>query len=216
MADGTYRTAEGEAVRGPYVLVDDSIAPDGIAVGRDPGRGMTVWRVDGPLIATTTTIKGLYPGDTWSGKSVTWTRERCRGGTLVAALTSDPALFSDDQIVTASIGGRRGRAHEGSTDRGAHAQGPLAARTAARAGLSSRSLAPGCRGGGDDSRARRPLLPLLHPVRIAFDVSPLSHPRTGIGNYVRGSLAGLAEAAAGQARADRLRTDEAPRPAPDP
>ena len=34
-------------------------------------------------------------------------------------------------------------------------------------------------------------------MRIAFDVSPLSHPRTGIGNYVRGSLAGLAEAAAG-------------------
>jgi glycosyltransferase involved in cell wall biosynthesis len=34
-------------------------------------------------------------------------------------------------------------------------------------------------------------------VRIAFDVSPLSHPRTGIGNYVRGSLAGLAEASAG-------------------
>jgi glycosyltransferase involved in cell wall biosynthesis len=35
-------------------------------------------------------------------------------------------------------------------------------------------------------------------VRIAFDVSPLSHPRTGIGNYVRGSLAGLAEVAAGK------------------
>jgi glycosyltransferase involved in cell wall biosynthesis len=35
-------------------------------------------------------------------------------------------------------------------------------------------------------------------VRIAFDVSPLSHPRTGIGNYVQGSLAGLAEAAAGR------------------
>ena len=34
-------------------------------------------------------------------------------------------------------------------------------------------------------------------MRIAFDVSPLSHRRTGIGNYVRGSLAGLAEAAAG-------------------
>jgi glycosyltransferase involved in cell wall biosynthesis len=33
-------------------------------------------------------------------------------------------------------------------------------------------------------------------VRIAFDVSPLSHPRTGIGNYLRGSLAGLVEAAA--------------------
>src|SRR5262249_8022560 len=32
---------------------------------------------------------------------------------------------------------------------------------------------------------------------IAWDVSPLSHPRTGVGNYLRGSLAGLAEAAAG-------------------
>jgi glycosyltransferase involved in cell wall biosynthesis len=35
-------------------------------------------------------------------------------------------------------------------------------------------------------------------VRIALDVSPLSHPRTGIGNYLRGSIAGLAEAAAGE------------------
>jgi len=33
-------------------------------------------------------------------------------------------------------------------------------------------------------------------VRIAFDVAPLSHPRTGVGNYVRGSLAGLVEAGA--------------------
>jgi glycosyltransferase involved in cell wall biosynthesis len=34
-------------------------------------------------------------------------------------------------------------------------------------------------------------------VRIAFDVSPLSHPATGVGNYIRGSLAGLLEAAGG-------------------
>jgi glycosyltransferase involved in cell wall biosynthesis len=32
-------------------------------------------------------------------------------------------------------------------------------------------------------------------VRIVVDVSPLSHPRTGVGNYIRGSLAGLADAA---------------------
>jgi len=32
-------------------------------------------------------------------------------------------------------------------------------------------------------------------VRIVFDVSPLSHRRTGVGNYVIGSLAGLVEAA---------------------
>jgi glycosyltransferase involved in cell wall biosynthesis len=31
-------------------------------------------------------------------------------------------------------------------------------------------------------------------VRIVVDVSPLSHPRTGIGNYIRGSLAGMAAA----------------------
>ena len=31
-------------------------------------------------------------------------------------------------------------------------------------------------------------------MRIAWDVSPLSHPRTGIGNYILGSLTGLLEA----------------------
>jgi glycosyltransferase involved in cell wall biosynthesis len=35
-------------------------------------------------------------------------------------------------------------------------------------------------------------------VRIVVDVSPLSHPRTGIGNYIRGSLAGLCGAAGGR------------------
>jgi glycosyltransferase involved in cell wall biosynthesis len=35
-------------------------------------------------------------------------------------------------------------------------------------------------------------------VRIVFDVSALSHRRTGVGNYVRGSLAGLVEAADGR------------------
>jgi len=35
-------------------------------------------------------------------------------------------------------------------------------------------------------------------VRIVFDVSPLSHPRSGIGRYLRGSLDGLVEAAAGE------------------
>jgi glycosyltransferase involved in cell wall biosynthesis len=33
-------------------------------------------------------------------------------------------------------------------------------------------------------------------MRIVVDVTPLSHPRTGVGNYLRGSLGGLAEAAA--------------------
>jgi glycosyltransferase involved in cell wall biosynthesis len=33
-------------------------------------------------------------------------------------------------------------------------------------------------------------------VRIVYDVSPLSHPRTGVGNYVLGALRGLREAGA--------------------
>src|SRR3954454_10227666 len=32
-------------------------------------------------------------------------------------------------------------------------------------------------------------------MRIAFDVSPLSHERTGVNNYIRGALSGLAEVA---------------------
>jgi glycosyltransferase involved in cell wall biosynthesis len=35
-------------------------------------------------------------------------------------------------------------------------------------------------------------------VRIVFDVSPLSHPLLGIGNYIRGSLGGLVDAAGGR------------------
>src|SRR2546427_12989765 len=43
---------------------------------------------------------------------------------------------------------------------------------------------------------RRALLRDRFPsMRIAFDVSPLSHERTGVNNYIRGSLAGLADVA---------------------
>jgi glycosyltransferase involved in cell wall biosynthesis len=34
-------------------------------------------------------------------------------------------------------------------------------------------------------------------VRIAYDVTPLSHPRTGVGNYILGALKGMVEAANG-------------------
>ena len=35
-------------------------------------------------------------------------------------------------------------------------------------------------------------------MRIAYDVTPLSHPRTGVGNYVLGALQGMVEASAGE------------------
>ena len=34
-------------------------------------------------------------------------------------------------------------------------------------------------------------------MRIAYDVTPLSHPRTGVGNYILGALKGMVEAADG-------------------
>ena len=35
-------------------------------------------------------------------------------------------------------------------------------------------------------------------MRIAYDVTPLSHPRTGVGNYIIGALRGMLEAAPGE------------------
>ncbi len=35
-------------------------------------------------------------------------------------------------------------------------------------------------------------------MRIVYDVSPLTHPRTGVGNYIRGALAGMARAGGGE------------------
>jgi len=35
-------------------------------------------------------------------------------------------------------------------------------------------------------------------VRVVYDVSPLTHPRTGVGNYIRGALAGMIRAGGGE------------------
>jgi 4-amino-4-deoxy-L-arabinose transferase-like glycosyltransferase len=105
-ATGEIRATDGRRVEARYVVTEDVISADGVVVARDPGIGLTLWRVSGPLVATATRIDGLYPGDTWSGRTVTWTRERCRGGTLTVSLSSDPALFVDDQIVTATVAGK--------------------------------------------------------------------------------------------------------------
>src|SRR5205823_3778721 len=60
---------------------------------------------------------------------------------------------------------------------------------------------PNCHPGPRRSaRARRalPRVPLHGSVRIAYDVTPLSHPRTGVGNYILGALTGMVEAAGGE------------------
>jgi hypothetical protein len=100
---GEIRTATGERVDLPYLITEDVISPDGVALEHDPV-GVTLWKVQQPLVVTKTNLKGRYD-DTWSGKTVTWTRERCRGGTLIVSVSSDPKLFDEDQDITAEIDG---------------------------------------------------------------------------------------------------------------
>jgi hypothetical protein len=91
-------------VRAGYVVTDGSVTPDGDVLALD-GLGTTVWRLGGPLVSTTT-VRGLYPNDTWSRGTVTWSRRRCRGGSVAVGLSSDPSLFADPQTVTAYVDGR--------------------------------------------------------------------------------------------------------------
>jgi hypothetical protein len=98
------RTAGGRALDPSYLLSDGSVEPNGIPVAHDPLLGMTVWKLDGPLVLAKTVKTGIYPGDTWSGPRVTWTREHCAGGSLVVSLSGDAQLFPSGNTVTASTG----------------------------------------------------------------------------------------------------------------
>ena len=101
---GMVRLADGRPLRPGYVLTDGSVEPDGLPVVRNLALGMTVWKVQGPLVLARTAVTGIYPNDTWSGPVVTWTRQHCRGGALVVSLSGDAQLFPDGNTVTASNG----------------------------------------------------------------------------------------------------------------
>ena len=89
--------ALSRSTRVQYALAEDAA---GTVVARDPGRGVTLYRVDGPLVVPTH-VTGLYPNDTWSGRRVVYTRTHCHGGKLSVAVGSDPSLFTRAQVVTA-------------------------------------------------------------------------------------------------------------------
>jgi len=103
---GVVRLPDGGPLAVEYLLTDGSVTPDGEVVARDDLLGTTLWRVDGDVVSTTS-IRGLYPNDSWSGESVTWKRRLCRGGELVVSLSSDPSLFDSPQTVHASVDGER-------------------------------------------------------------------------------------------------------------
>jgi hypothetical protein len=53
-----------------------------------------------------TRVRGLYPNDSWAGRTVTYRRVRCEGGRLAVKLGTDEKLFDAVQVVTARSGGR--------------------------------------------------------------------------------------------------------------
>ncbi|MGH3001544.1 MAG: glycosyltransferase family 39 protein [Gaiellaceae bacterium] len=100
---GTLATADGLVPRARYVVSYTDIA--GTPVTRDARIGLTLFRVDGPLVILTR-VTGLYVGDTWAARHVTYRRFQCTGGTLSVRLGTDEHLFSTAQTITAEEGGR--------------------------------------------------------------------------------------------------------------
>jgi hypothetical protein len=99
--DGTL-VAANRVPRVGYAVSYTDIA--GTAVARDPGIGLELYRVNGPLVVLTR-VTGLFP-DTWSGRHVTYRRLRCAGGQLSVRLGTDEHLFSSAQVVTATVRGK--------------------------------------------------------------------------------------------------------------
>jgi glycosyltransferase involved in cell wall biosynthesis len=99
-ADGVL-LADGKPVRSRYVLSEEAVPLAGEVIARDERKGMALRRTDGPL-RMAYRVSGIYPGDTWSGRHATYTRLRCRGGSVTAEVASDPQLFNGPQTVRAA------------------------------------------------------------------------------------------------------------------
>ena len=187
-------------------------SPNAVAVARDPRArddGVEGRRAARPREDDAST--GIYPNDTWSGPARHLdARALPRRLADRLALGRRAAASRRQHRSTASTGEQRPRRPEPGRDAARparrRADGTLHGRVRRRA---DRRPERGDPGQHRRPRARGALQRVrLRAVRIAFDVSPLSHPPTGVGNYIRGSLAGLLEAAGRRARGRRVRADE--------
>jgi hypothetical protein len=96
--DGRLMTASGQPAIAEYALGAQSSYLAGRTVAVDDGTGMNVLRVNGPLVVLVK-VTGIYPNDTWSGRTVRYVRRRCAGGSLSVQLQSDPQLFDQANVV---------------------------------------------------------------------------------------------------------------------
>jgi hypothetical protein len=99
------RHLNGAAVQAPYVLTDSSLQVAGSPIASDPGLGMTLYRVGGPVRVVRQT-QGLSP-DRWSGPSVQYTRYPCSGGSLSVTLAGYRPLQRRPVTVVATSGARK-------------------------------------------------------------------------------------------------------------
>jgi hypothetical protein len=79
------RDPSGKVVSAPYVLTDRSLKVAGQVIASDPGIGMDLYRVGGPIRLIVREFDGVYP-DTWSAPAVAYTRYPCVSGTLSVVL----------------------------------------------------------------------------------------------------------------------------------
>jgi len=103
-SDGVLATGAGKVPHVRYAVSYTDIA--GRPLARDPGIGLTLYRVNGPLVVLTR-VRGLYPNDTWAGRTVTYRRVRCTGGQISVRLGTDAQLFDRNQVVTATVQGKQ-------------------------------------------------------------------------------------------------------------
>jgi hypothetical protein len=102
--DTVARDPSGNVVRARYVLTDKSVNVAGRVVAQDPGLGMVLYRVDGP-VRLIGGLDGVYP-DSWSGPTVTYTRNPCVSGTLSVVLQGWRKLQPRPVTVVARSAGR--------------------------------------------------------------------------------------------------------------
>jgi dolichyl-phosphate-mannose-protein mannosyltransferase len=102
---GVVRDLDGLRPRVDYLLASKWIFVRGRQVAADKGAGMSLYRVDGPMVVLGR-AEGIYP-DTWSGPSVRYLRYGCRGGRVTVRLTNDPVLRSRPVTVTAVVNGEQ-------------------------------------------------------------------------------------------------------------
>jgi hypothetical protein len=97
--DGTF-VAGGSRLAPTYVLAPASLHLAGKVVRRDARNRLVLLRAQQPLHIAYR-VRGLY-GDTWSHPHFTYTRYRCRGGTVTVDFSGDAGLFKGRQTVSAN------------------------------------------------------------------------------------------------------------------